>query len=74
MIDKRLVVTGIFVVVFTVPVLVQALRRGRLFRRGRHGRIDRSRQPFAFWWSMAAGSAFALLGAGLIVYGLFFKG
>jgi hypothetical protein len=71
MADKRLVLTGIVVVLFTVPVLVQALRRGRLYRRGLHGRIERRRQPFQFWWSFAVGAMFALLGAGLIVHGLF---
>jgi hypothetical protein len=70
MADKRLVVTGIVVVLFTVPVLVQALRRGRLYRRGPHGRIDQRRQPFQFWWSFTVGAMFALLGAALIVHGL----
>jgi hypothetical protein len=42
MADKRLV-TGILVVVFMVPALVQALREGNLRRRGPHGRIDRHR-------------------------------
>jgi hypothetical protein len=68
MADKRLVVTGI--VVFMVPVLVQALREGSLKRRGPH-LIYRRRQPIAYWSSMAVGTAFALLGAVLIVYGLF---
>ncbi len=70
MTDKRLVVTGIVVVVAMVPVLVQALRQGNLRRRGQ-GRIDRRRHPVQFWTSIAAGSAFAMLGAALIVYGLF---
>jgi hypothetical protein len=71
MADKRLVVTGVLVVVFMVPVLVQALRKGNLKRRGPHGLIYRRRQPIAYWSSMAVGTAFALLGAVLIVYGLF---
>jgi hypothetical protein len=71
MADKRLVVTGILVVVFMVPVLVQALREGKLYRRGPHGRIERRRQPIAYWSSMAIGTGFALLGAALIGYGLF---
>jgi hypothetical protein len=34
MTDKRLVVTGIVALVFTVPVLVQPQRNGNLHRRG----------------------------------------
>jgi hypothetical protein len=69
MTDKRLVVAGIVVVVSIVPVLVQALRNGSLHRRGQ-GRIERRRQPFQFWWSIAAAATFALLGAALIGYAL----
>jgi hypothetical protein len=71
MAETRLAVTGIVVVVATVPVLAQALHTGRLHLRGRHGRIERRRQPFQFWWSFAVGAMFTLLGAVLIVYGLF---
>jgi|AmaraimetFIIA100_FD_contig_61_8449754_length_846_multi_5_in_0_out_0_1 hypothetical protein len=71
MTDKRLVVTGIIALVFTVPVLVQALRDGNLKRRGPHGLIYRRRQLIAYWSSMAIGTAFALSMVVLIVYGLF---
>jgi len=71
MTDKRLVVTGIVALVFTVPVLVQALRDGNLKLRGPHGRVERRGQPIAYWSSFAIGAAFALLMAALIVYGLF---
>ena len=50
MTDKRLVETGIVARVFTGPVLVQPLRDGNLHRRGQ-GRIDRRRQPIAYWSS-----------------------
>jgi hypothetical protein len=51
--------------------LVQALREGKLYRRGPRGRIERRRQPIAYWSSIAIGTGLALLGAALIGYGLF---
>jgi hypothetical protein len=52
-------------------VLVQALREGKLYRRGPRGLIYRRRQPIAYWSSIAIGTGFALLGVALIVFGLF---
>ena len=71
MTDKRLLVTGVIGLLFTVPVLVQALREGNLKLRGPHNLIYRRRQPLAYWSSFAIGTAFALLCAGLIVVSLF---
>ena len=68
--EKRLIAAGILLVLLTLPVMIRALRQGRLNRRGPHGRIDRRRQPFAFWSSICAAAMLALLGATLVAYGL----
>jgi hypothetical protein len=70
MTDKRLVVTGIVALVFTVPVLVQPLRDGNLHRaRPRPNRPAPSTHCVLV--ELPIGAAFALFAAGLIVYGLF---
>jgi hypothetical protein len=69
-IGHRLTTAGMVLVLLSLPVMVQALRKGRLHRRGPHGRIERRRQPFQFWSSIAASATITLLGAALVTYGL----
>jgi hypothetical protein len=56
--------------VLSLPVLVQALRTGRLYRRGPHGRVDRHRQPVSFWSSIAATGLLGLFGLTMLACGL----
>jgi hypothetical protein len=66
----RLVGTGAFLMLLSLPVLVQGLRKGRLYQRGPHGRIDRRRQPVRFWSGIAATGLLALFGLTMLACGL----
>jgi hypothetical protein len=69
MTSNRLIAAGAFLVLITLPLMVQALRRGRLYQRGPHSRSDRHRQPIQFWSSIVASAAMTLLGAIMVAYG-----
>jgi hypothetical protein len=66
-----LIAAGILLVSLAVPVLLRALRRGRLHLRGPRGRVDRHRQPAWFWSSIAATGLTALGGLIMVAFGLF---
>jgi hypothetical protein len=67
---ERLIGTGAFLTLLSLPVLVQGVRKGRLHQRGPHGRIDRRRQPVRFWSSIAATGLLAFVGLTMLACGL----
>jgi hypothetical protein len=52
---------------------VNRVRKGQVYLRGPHGRIDRQRQPVRFWSSVAAGGLIALLGLAMLTWGILQK-
>jgi hypothetical protein len=73
MTPNRLIIAGALLALLSISATVNRVRRGRIYQRGLHGRIDRKRQPVRFWSTVAAGGVIALLGLAMLTWGILQK-
>jgi hypothetical protein len=73
MTPNRFIIAGALLALLSISATVNRVRRGRIYQRGRHGRIDRKQQPVRFWSSVAAGAILALLGLAMFICGILQK-
>lgn len=73
MTPNRFIIAGALLALLSISATVNRVRRGRVYLRGPHGRIDRKRQPVRFWSSVAAGAMIALVGLAMFTWGILQK-
>jgi hypothetical protein len=67
---NRFIIAGALLALLSTSALVNGVRKGRVYLRGPHGRVDRRRQPIRFWTSNIASGVAALVGLGMIAWGI----
>jgi hypothetical protein len=73
MTPNRFIIAGALLALLSISATVNRVRRGRVYLRGPHGRIDRKREPVRFWSNVAAGGLIALLGLAMLTWGILQK-
>jgi hypothetical protein len=66
----RFIASGFLLMLLGILVLVRGLRKGLLYQRGPHGRIDLRRQPLQFWSGIAVSGLVALFGLAMLIWGI----
>jgi hypothetical protein len=67
---NRFIIAGALLALLSISALVNGVRKGRVYLRGPHGRVDRRRQPIRFWTSIIASGVAALIGLAMIAWGI----
>jgi len=70
---NRFIIAGALLALLSISALVNGVRKGRVYLRGPHGRVDRRRQPIRFWTSIIASGVAALIGLAMIAWGILQK-
>ena len=67
---NRFIIAGALLALLSISALVNGVRKGRVYLRGPHGRVDRRRQPIRFWTSIIASGVAAFIGLAMIAWGI----